>query len=355
MSPLKPSKPYCDYSSLVDRLEDRGMIISDKSRAVRKLSQIGYYRLSGFWYPCRKGKVDDHGEYVTDPKTNLPVREDKFQDNVCLDDVVALYLFDKKLRQLMLDAIERVEIQIRTVIANVMGYYSPIAYENGDYINPIQRKNFYDKQGNVRNAWSAWCERHNGIISRSKEDCITWHIQNRKELPFWAVVEAWDFGIMSKYFEILNGKFQEAIARKVGVRDKTCLVNWLQTINTLRNRCAHHTRIWNRSWAAPLKPDSKSQYFEDLKLTTIALQRNYGMICVLWYLIKTLGPSSDWLAKVADLVDTKPQLACCPFSAMGLPDEKGFPRANFGLPITKKNSGSMRPVCHPCGKPLFVV
>jgi abortive infection bacteriophage resistance protein len=338
MSPLKTSKPFCDFPELVDRLEDRGLIIPDKYKAVRKLSQIGYYRLSGFWYPCRKGKVDDMGEYVVDPKTKFPVREDQFQENVSFDNIVKLYLSDKKLRQLMLDAVERIEIQVRTVIANVMGHISPTAYENSDHIHPSQIKNFYDKDGNVRNAWSAWCERHNSVISRSKEDCIVWHIKNKKELPFWAAVEAWDFGLMSKYYEILKGKHQEVIAKKVGVIDKTCLVNWLQTINTLRNRCAHHSRMWNRSWAVSLKADLQSEYFVKLDLDKRALQRNYGMIAVLWYLIKTIGPSSEWLLNVADLIDTKPPLACCPYEAMGFPDETGFPREKFDLPLSSKKT-----------------
>jgi abortive infection bacteriophage resistance protein len=43
-----PPKPHRNYSELVSLLEKRGMIIPDKKRAERKLSQIGYYRLSGF-------------------------------------------------------------------------------------------------------------------------------------------------------------------------------------------------------------------------------------------------------------------------------------------------------------------
>ena len=262
MSPLQPSKEFRTYPELVSVLKSRGMIISDEDRAIRKLSQIGYYRLSGVWYPCRKGKVDGNGEYLVDAKTKLPIREDDFQDEVKFDDIISLYLFDKRLRQLMLDAIERVEIHVRSKIAHVMGYNSPVAYQKGKYIHPTQKENWYDKEGNVRNSWVEWSARHNSILSRSKEDCIIWHKNNKKELPFWVVVEAWDFGIMSKYYEILNGKYQERIAGMVGVHDKTCLTGWLQTINTLRNRCAHHARIWNRSWPQALKADKKDEYFQ---------------------------------------------------------------------------------------------
>ena len=55
----KPPKPFRSYSERVDLLSARGMDVGpDPQRAVRKLSQIGYYRLSGFWYPCREIEVD---------------------------------------------------------------------------------------------------------------------------------------------------------------------------------------------------------------------------------------------------------------------------------------------------------
>ena len=335
MTNLKSSKEFRDYECLVDLLIGRGMIVPDRDRAIRKLSQIGYYRLSGFWYPCREGKKGEDGRYLTDIKTQLPIREDTFQPDVSFDDIVHLYLIDKKIRQLMLDAIERIEIQLRTCIAHALGYNDPLAYEKDEYINPTQKKNWYDKNGNLRNVWIEWSMRHNDLISRSKEDSLIWHKLKNKEIPIWVAVESWDFGLTSKYYEIILGKYQEIISKKMGVIDKKCLINWLQTINTLRNRCAHHSRIWNRSWSSPLRTDRNLSYFNELKLDEKALRRTYGIICVIWYLVKTLGPSSDWLERVADVVDSKPVLSCCPFGAMGFPDETGFPREKFSLPPKK--------------------
>jgi hypothetical protein len=61
------------------------------------------------------------------------------------------------------------------------------------------------------------------------------------------------------------------------------------------------------------------------------LERMYGMICVLWFVVNKIGPSSQWLECVADLVDSKPSIDCCPNTAMGFPDNTGFPRGQFGL------------------------
>jgi len=129
-------KPHLEYSELVERLLSRGMIIPDKPKAIRKLSQIGYYRLSGFWYPCRCPKFDGDGKFLKDSQTGLPVRDDTFQANVNFNDIVDLYLFDKKLRQLMLDGIERIEIHMRSILAHEIGKIDPLAYEKEDFIHP---------------------------------------------------------------------------------------------------------------------------------------------------------------------------------------------------------------------------
>lgn len=303
------------------------MIIPDEKRAERKLSQIGYYRLSGFWYPCRKGKVDESGNYVKDPKSKLPIREDEFQAGTDFNTIADLYLFDKKLRQLMLDAIERIEIHVRSVIAHEIGKFDPLAYLETSYVNPkILSKPL----------WGEWRQRQESLIAESKEDCILWHTKNRRPIPFWVVVETWDFGMMSKYFENLNGRYQNTICKRLEVTDNTgaphtkSLKNWLQEINTLRNNCAHHSRIWNRV-ASNAVTLPKNAYFDTFSLDVEARKRIYSKICILWYLVKRIGPNSSWIERVADLIDSKPDVNCLPYTAMGFTNNNGFPRELFAL------------------------
>jgi abortive infection bacteriophage resistance protein len=258
------------------------MIIPDEGRAKRKLAQIGYYRLSDFWYPCRKGKVDEHGKYITDPLSGLPVREDAFQEGTDFNLIIDLYLFDKKLRQLMMDAIERIEIHVRSVIAYEIGRFDPLAYQNTDFINPKILRDKTDRSGRIVNYWNDW-------ISRQDKICQRLEVPNKK---------------------ILRG--------------------WLQEINELRNHCAHHSRIWNRVSNNALKT-LPNEFFHPLSLSLEARKRIFGKICVLWFLVKKIGPNSQWILNVADLIDSKPQLDCCPFTSMGFKDNNGFHRDLFNL------------------------
>jgi abortive infection bacteriophage resistance protein len=331
MPPLLQSpKPHNTYTELVSLLKQRKMLISDEERATRKLAQIGYYRLSGFWYPCRQGKMDENGNYVTNAATGLPVREDIFQEGTDFDLIIDLYLFDKKLRQLMLDAIERVEIHVRSVIAHEIGRFDSLAYQNQSFINPKVLEDKRDKSGRIGNYWKDWTSRQEKLIANSKEDSILWHKRNNRSIPFWVVVETWDFGLMSKYFENLKGRYQETICNRLDVPNKKLLRGWLQEINELRNHCAHHSRIWNRVSGNAIKT-LDNNYFNTLNLDMAARKRIYGKACVLWFLVKKIGPNSTWINKLADLIDTKPALNCCPYTSMGFSDNNGFPRDLFRL------------------------
>ncbi|HFD6681927.1 TPA: Abi family protein [Providencia alcalifaciens] len=305
------AKPHKEYAEQLDLLLERGMQIADRDRAIKKLTQVGYYRLSGFWYVSRVIVTGDDG---------LSRRTDQFLAGTTFENAYDLYLFDKKLRLLMLDALERIEIHIRSVIAHEMGRHDPLAYSNSSYINPKFTMG-------SKNKFKDWMIQQRKKINDSRDDCIIWHLKENKEIPFWVVVETWDFGQMSVYYEMLKGKMQDKIISRFEVDNKRLFATWLKRLNLLRNRCAHHSRIWNKTHH-PLG-FLANDYFEDVIITRNANERLYGMICIIWFLLKKIAPNSTWLRQVADLIDSKPNMPGCEFLHMGLPST-GFPREAFG-------------------------
>lgn len=324
-------KPFRTYPDLVNLLTQRNMQIADPARAERKLAQLGYYRLSGYWHPAKEFVHDAQGQKVQCLVTQKPLRRDWFQAGTSFDDAVALYQFDKRLRLLMLDAIERLEVNLRTVIAHEVGYHDPMAYTDQNFIQPKQAQNFQTRGGKLRNKWTEWSVHQQELLNRSTEDCIEWHRRSGRPIPFWVAVEAWDFGTLSRYFEMLKGSHQNRILRRFGLSDAKIFARWLQEINLLRNRCAHHTRIWNQVSANALSTLPNEAYFQRLNLDRKALTRIYGIISIMWFLLRRVAPNSSWIRDVADLIDAKPGLPGCTFAALGLPAESGFPRQLFGI------------------------
>ena len=106
------TKPALTYDKQIELLESRGLQITDKARAKRHLSNVSYYRLSAYMLPFKE--MDENG-----------VVKDKFLPNTTWDNVYDLYKFDRKLRLLVFDAIERIEIALRTQII-----YQFLAHDN---------------------------------------------------------------------------------------------------------------------------------------------------------------------------------------------------------------------------------
>jgi abortive infection bacteriophage resistance protein len=303
------AKPHKEYDQQLELLLERGMLVQDSDRAMRKLSQVGYYRLSGFWYTSRIIRSNDAG---------LSYRSDDFLYGTSFEQAYDLYLFDKKLRLLMMDALERIEIHTRSIIAHEVGRSDPLAYLKPAYINQrFLHDGTFDK----------WQSKQSQKIRDSRDDCIIWHLRENKEIPFWVAVETWDFGQMSKYYAMLNGGMQAKIIKRLGIDNKQTLTKWLQCLNLLRNRCAHHSRIWNRRHPAVQIP--QNAFFDALRVEGKVNERLYSAICIMWYLVRMIGPSSKWIRQVADHFDTKPTMPGCSFTSMGVPPA-GFPRARFG-------------------------
>ncbi|WP_386692621.1 MULTISPECIES: Abi family protein [unclassified Lonepinella] len=304
------TKPHKEYSELVELLVSRGMIIDDKIYAEKKLSQVGYYRLSGFWHIARKQNPDNTlSEY--------------FLDGVLFEDVYKLYIFDKRLRLLLLDIIERLEINIRTIIAHELGRNNPLAYEDHSLIN----QKFLKFQWGKGYAYAHWLDSISSKVNRNKDDSIEWHREKQKSLPFWVVTEAWDFGTLSKFYSLLNGQQQRKIAKQFNI-DENTLKNWLNEINIVRNLSAHHSRIWNKNFneiAIPKfseirlsKFKKANLYFSDLNLDKKSRTRIFSRIAVLWYLVSQTSSNYHWLEKLEELLCTFPQIPNARWELMGL-------------------------------------
>lgn len=306
-------KPFKEYNELLEVLVERKMVINDPLRAQRKLTQVGYYRLSGYWYTARKfEQVDRHTR----------VYQNEFRSNTAFEDVFNLYLFDKHLRLEISDAIERIEIFLRTIIAHELGSIDPLAYLDKKQFS----KSAFDLTSKIPN-YDEWIERHNNLLESSKEDCIVHYRKNKLPIPIWVACEAWDFGTMSKLFSMLKDKNKDLICSRIDIDNRNALENWLINLNGIRNRCAHHSRIFNKPILRGLILPRKG-YFNLLSLSQKEKDRLYGLITVMWFLLKKIGNNSRWIYRIADLIDNMPKVAGATIHSLGISTGK-FPREKF--------------------------
>lgn len=297
-------KPWHSCEDMIVKLRERGLTITDEEKAVSYLSRIGYYRLSGYWYSFRQQQFID-GEQI---------KTDNFLTGASFEKAVHLYVFDKKLRLLIMDALERIEIAFRVEIAHLLGEKDTFAYLKPELFHPKFAVNT-NRQGVTGH--QNWLSKHEKLILRSKERFIE-HNKNKHglPLPIWIACEVWDFGTLSFLFGGMKEADQDAIAVKFGLTNGRVLASWLRALNYLRNVCAHHSRLWNRNVVEkPKLPNSQvapwvTPFIENDRLRS----RPFLLFCITQHLMKGINPHSTWGARLSNLMLTElPDM-----SAMGL-------------------------------------
>ena len=288
------TKPPLTYKEQINLLKSRGLLIPDENRAERLLSNISYYRLSAYMLPCKEIK---DGCYI-----------DKFIDGKTWDDVYNLYLFDRKLRLLVFDAIERLEISIRTQIIYQLSHKYGSHWQDDPSIFKITHKK--DKDGNDIDI-DVYKEINKHItdqLNNNKSEVFLQHYRdtydNPSTPPSWMSVEIMYFNHLSK---ICSGLKQRSDA--TGISNFYCLppeifCSWLHTINYVRNLCAHHARLWNRDFnIVPVRLNFSKSLVWISNSSSVRRKKIYYFFCILNYLLQTVNPTSTFKEKLLELLD----------------------------------------------------
>jgi len=224
--PAKPSfaKPWLSYADQVQLLEQRGLVVADSTAAEQFLSHLNYYRFSGY---CLAFEPSRH----------------QFIAGTTFEQIVEAYQFDLTLRDLVTEALEVVEVDLRAATAYHFGEKHG-AFGHADSTSFFKSFNHTD-----------WLARLQKEASRSSELFVTHFRKNYSEfpdLPIWIVMEVMSFGGLSRMVSGMHKSDQKAIGKRYGFQAH---VMWKTThhLTYVRNLCAHHSRLWDRSWA--IKPE----------------------------------------------------------------------------------------------------
>lgn len=307
------SKPYLPVPDQLALIKGRGMIISDDALAEVYLNRIGYYRLSGYWYPYRESKGSGASFVVGD----------QFRPNTKFSEIVELYVFDKKLRLLMMDVIERIEIALRVQITLELGKLGAQAHRDARALHPnFQRAS---APGSTESRHQKWLRLHDEAFARSKEEFAK-HFKSKyasEHPPIWIAAELWDFGGMSFLYSGMRKNGQLAVAQFFGVPSFQIMESWLHTLNVARNICAHHSRFWNKptpvqpKWPTPAEcPD-----LGHIATNIHALTRVYAIACMCAHFLKTINPNSSWLKRFKALAATFPSSSILVIKSAGFPQD----------------------------------
>lgn len=287
------------------------MIVEDKARAALFLENVGYYRFSGYSYPFRKREIVNKEAKISDdfiPGTNF-------------ETIIQLYLFDRRLRLHVLDAIERVEVSVRVRLALEMGTLGVTAHRELAHLEP--RIANRQKNPTALTSYDLWKQDLDKLELRCKEDFADHFRQSypQDDFPIWISIEMWDFGLLSKYFEFLRIKDAHRIASHYGVVKSNIFGSWLRAINFIRNKCAHHARLWNAGVieqpALPIKGTLTE--LDHLAKDSRQTEKLYGTLVIIIHLMKTICPDSKWLERLRTHLKSFPTVSPISLADAGFP------------------------------------
>lgn len=287
-------KPPKTYDELVSLLESRHLIVKDRERAKRKLESINYYRLSGYMLPYKKTV----GSIITDD----------FRDGITWEKVYSLYLFDRKLRLLVFDAIERIEIAVRSQLIYQLSHkYGPHWQDNPSIFKPPYTLTLRSGQTITVDAFSTVQRQIASQLHNNKAEVFIKHYRDTYSTPVnppsWMSIETMYFSQLSSICENLaNRSDLTQIAGYFNLPPDE-FVSWLHTINYIRNVCAHHARLWNRDFH--IEPAILRFSRNKIWLSSPSAynrKKLYYFLCMLNYLLQTINPTSHFTTRLKRLL-----------------------------------------------------
>ena len=300
------NKKPLTHSQQIDLWEKRGLIIPDRNKAEFYFRNISYYRLSAYALAFQKSK-------------------DRFNRGTTFDDVLHLYIFDRELRLVVMDAIERIEIAIRTQIIYNLAHKYGSHWQDNPSLFKVSR--YREKSGAMvtKDVYTDFLN----IISkhcRSKypEIFIQHYLKkynSPSNPPSWMVVELLTIGELSRLYSGLKNNDDKRKVADYFSLHHTIFESWLHTLTYARNLCAHHCRFWNRDFVIQPEIPKKSLKLAWLSHPNIINRRSFYFLCLIKYFLQTVNPGSHFKQRLFGVMDKYPNT---PIQFMGIPTD------NFG-------------------------
>lgn len=240
-------------------LKQRGCVFEDEQQARGILKYINYYRLSNYFEP-------------------FSVSKHKYENGVTFNKIMRVYEMDRKLRSILLAALEEVEIALRAVISN----YHALKYGALGYLNP----SCFGLQHNHQ----SFIARLNHLVESNSDRDFVKHYNAKYggKFPLWVMVELFSFGTLAFFFKEMQNADKKAIAGEYYGCSSSELDNWVFCLNELRNYCAHYNRLYASTF--PVMPKTPRDFPFELQSDV------FGYIIILKQMFHS---KANWNERVA--------------------------------------------------------
>lgn len=217
------------FNKQIERLKTHGISIANEEFAKKILTEINYYRFTGYALQFRKAA--DNSDCI---------------EGTSFESIYDIYKFDEELRNLSRKYLEKVEIFFRTQISY---FFSQMKCTLPPY------NQHYDDRNYCNIKWFNEVKASFNDDKKYYEDSLVFkhHKKNYSyQMPLWVIVEYLSFSNLSKLYNSMDITVKNKIAAEVGT-GSDMLSNHLHCLTVFRNKTAHAARLYNETFSPPAR------------------------------------------------------------------------------------------------------
>lgn len=217
-------KHFKSIDEQIEILKSRNILIKDYKKTYRILEKNNYYYL-----------INGYKDLFLDENSKV----EKYKNGTKIEEIYALYNFDKNIKIIFLKYLLLLENEIDTYIA----YEFSKSYGHKNYLVP---ENF-----NNSNSQKFLIKKFINDINleiqyqyKSSNKMLSHYLEVYNYVPLWVLVRILSFGKISKFYSLMKAKEQNAISRKYKLKISEFKVI-LHNLTLIRNICAHDEKLYD--------------------------------------------------------------------------------------------------------------
>lgn len=234
---MQKEKKFLECEELIEEIKNKNIIINDEEIVRRILCENNYYVIMGY----KSIFLDENHCY---------------KDNVTFENIYNLYLFDRKLKLLLLNSLFDIENIIKTSIINQ--FAKNYGFKETDYLN---KKNY--------NCNHKYIDKTFNILYKQIEEnsnnnlAVVYYKKNYGYVPLWVIIKVLSFGLIKELYSIMKDNDKEKIKNKISnfkdIKIKG-VFTFMQLLVDIRNKTAHDEIVYNHCHRKILLPKTMEYY-----------------------------------------------------------------------------------------------
>lgn len=235
-------KVFRTLDEQVEILKNRGLVIFDEEKAKNILLRENYFFISGY-------------------RHFFETSHDKFIKGTTFEELHAMFLFDRKIRNIFFKNLLVIENNIKSIISYELS--QSYGVNEKEY---LQISNYTSDSMKTRQVHDVLEKVNRQIRINGTKHTATYHyITNYGYVPLWILVKVLSFGLVSEYYDILKYEDQKRIA-SIYKLDSNTFSTYIHILANYRNLCAHEDILFDHTTQREV-PDTK--YHELLNIKNV--------------------------------------------------------------------------------------